>query len=483
LVERSFNFSVTPRPWTPLLRLSRTMGSWCCSPATEEDYVARTYILDTNVLIFDPKSLFVFEEHNVIVPMLVMEEIDRFKSGMDERGRNARTASRYLDKLRERGSLREGVPLHGGGTLKVMAGDDDLTQAQHPQSTDNAILSLATRLKSEASDDDEVVLISRDTNMRIKGDAMGVQVEDYRHDDVIRNIDDQYTGYRTLTPDMEGVFDKWYGDGKLDPNIVPGDLHPHEFLILTDGAQKSALVRTSPQGMTTKFRKVDSKKDVWGIHPRNKEQVFALDLLCDPTVSLVTLSGQAGTGKTLLAIAAGLSQVCGVQSGDYRKLLVARPIFPMGKDLGYLPGDLNEKLNPWMQPIFDNLDFIISGTSEEKDGMKEEKGYRYLFDRGYIDVEALTYIRGRSIPEQFIIVDEAQNLTPHEVKTILTRAGEGTKIVLTGDPNQIDNPYVDGKSNGLTYVIERFKDSPLAGHVSLTRGERSELAQAASELL
>lgn len=433
--------------------------------------MARTYILDTNVLIFDPKSLFVFEEHNVIVPMLVIEEIDRFKSQMDERGRNARTASRYLDKLRQRGSLREGVELHGGGTLRVMAEADE----DRGKTTDNAILALASRLGTESGD---VVLVSRDTNMRIKGDALGLIVEDYRHDDVVRNIDDQYTGYRNWEPQV-AVLDRWYEAGVVPAEALPKDLHPNEFLVISE-AQKSGLIRTAPKGMEVQFRRVESKKDVWGIRPRNKEQCFALDLLLDPGVALVTLSGQAGTGKTLLALAGGLGQVC--DGGLYRKLLVARPIFPMGKDLGYLPGDLKDKLNPWMQPIFDNLDYLINGTSERKES-KGEKGYQYLFDRGLIDVEALTYIRGRSIPDQFIIVDEAQNLTPHEVKTILTRAGMGTKIVLTGDPNQIDNPYVDGKSNGLTYVIERFKDHPLAGHVSLIRGERSDLAQAASELL
>ena len=437
--------------------------------------MARTYVLDTNVLLFHPKSLFVFEEHTIVIPMLVIEELDKFKSDADERGWSARTAIRYLDKLRQRGDLSAGVELEGGGVLKVLAESDDFDNARSGRSNDNVILSLASSLVVPDSDD-KVVLVSRDTVMRIKGASMGMLVEDYRHTDVIVSMDDQYRGHRTERV-HGGVIDDWYGSG--DTRDLPQDLRPNECLLLTDGAQKSALIRTDPSG--ERLRRIPSKTSSFGVQPRNMEQVFALNLLLDPEVSLVTLSGQAGTGKTLLALAGALEQVTG--GSLYRKILVARPVIPMGKGIGFLPGDLDAKLSPWMQPIFDNLEYLVGGTNERKDGAREDRNYNYLFDKGYISVEALTYIRGRSIPDQIMIIDEAQNLTPHEVKTILTRAGSGTKIILTGDPNQIDNPYVDGKSNGLTYVIERFKDHPLAGHVSLTKGERSDLAQAAADLL
>lgn len=448
--------------------------------------MARTYVLDTNVLLFDPKSLFVFEEHKVVIPLLVIEEIDRFKKDMDETGRNARTVSRYLDKLRERGSLRDGVELRGGGTLKVVFTEDLPNGHLKWDHTDNAILTLAKDLSEKSTSGDEVVLVSRDTNMRIKGDAVGLHVEDYRHDKVVRSAEDQYKGWTELSCDAADI-DLFYEEGCLPLLEEWGSLFPHEFAILSDGGQKSALARVSAKGNT--IHKVDSKVDCWGIRPRNKEQAFAFSLLLDPKVQLVTLSGQAGTGKTLAALAAGLHQVCGdlkSKNQTYRKMLVARPIFPMGRDIGYLPGSLEEKLNPWMQPIFDNLELIISGSEAEPKRARGGGGdapYQYLLDAGHMQVEALTYIRGRSIPKHFMIIDEAQNLTPHEVKTILTRAGEGTKIILTGDPQQIDNPYVDATSNGLTYVIERFKDSPIAGHVTFSKGERSELADAASKLL
>lgn len=447
--------------------------------------MARTYILDTNVLLFDPKSMFVFEEHDVIIPLLVIEETDRFKKNMDETGRNARTVSRYLDKLRERGSLRDGVALRGGGTLRVVFTEDLPNGHLRWEHTDNAILSLAQHLSSKAQEGDEVILVSRDTNMRVKGDAIGVRAEDYRHDKVVGSSEEQYKGWFEIATDPLFI-DNLYQKGAVDIPEAWGALYPNACLLLTDQDQKSALAQVCDKGK--RIRVLDGRGACWGISPRNKEQRFALALLLNPNISLVTLSGHAGTGKTLMALSAGLQQVTESEGTlgqpRYRKLLVARPIFPMGRDIGYLPGTMDEKLNPWMQPVFDNLELIVSGNNA---GSKKNRGgeepYRYLLDKGYIQVEALTYIRGRSIPQQFMIVDEAQNLTPHEVKTILTRAGEGTKVILTGDPQQIDNPYVDATSNGLTYVIERFKNSPLAGHITFSKGERSGLAQAASELL
>jgi len=269
----------------------------------------------------------------------------------------------------------------------------------------------------------------------------------------------------------------------VSAEVVQGPLYPHLFLVLEaeDKLGKTAMVRVDARRARLKL--VGRHKDgIWGVFARNKEQLFAMELLLDPDVKMVTIHGQAGTGKTLLAIACGLRMTA--DENKYRKVLVSRPIFPLGRDIGFLPGDVNEKLNPWMKPIFDNLEYLLATRSDaRKDGRAVQPEYQYLIDRRIVEVEALTYIRGRSIPQQYLIIDEAQNLTPHEVKTVLTRAGEGTKVVMTGDPNQIDNPYVDAMSNGLTYAVERFKDASIAGHITLRKGERSELAELAASLL
>lgn len=437
----------------------------------------RTYVLDTNVLLFDPRSLFVFEEHEVVIPLVVIEEIDRFKKNLDETGHNARQVSRFLDDIRGETTLKEGVLLDTGGTLRIAFCDTHSNIFGTP-SVDNSILHLVAHLARQAEEDHEVVLVTRDTNMRIKCDAIGITAENYQHDRVNRNIDEQFSGLSTLEVGSDLV-DELHREGVVPVEDVEidadMDLFPNENVVLKADRQ-SALGRVSPEGETVNLLSKNHNDPVWGITPRNKEQAFAMAMLLDPRLQLVTLAGKAGTGKTLLAIACGMTQVADEEA--FRKMLVARPIIPMGRDMGYLPGTLSEKMDPWMKPIYDNLELLIQ--SKDRNG---EPNYQYLFDAGMIAVEPLTYIRGRSIPNQFMIIDEAQNLTSHEVKTILTRAGEGTKIVLTGDPAQIDNPYVDGQSNGLTYVIERFKGSHLAGHVTLTRGERSELADAAAKLL
>jgi len=298
--------------------------------------------------------------------------------------------------------------------------------------------------------------------------------EDYESDKV--DIQELYAGARSLEIDPEAI-DRFYGQGWLE---APEGLLPNEFATLMDSANPShsALCRfDAAQGKVVPVRKIP-KEGIWSIYARNREQQFALDALMDDNVKLVSLVGKAGTGKTLLAIAAGLQKVA--EENVYNRLLVSRPVFPMGKDLGFLPGDIEEKLTPWMQPIFDNVELLISGHESEK---RHSKGYKELMAMGLLDIEPLTYIRGRSIPNQYLIVDEAQNLTPHEIKTIVTRAGEGTKIILTGDPYQIDNPYVDSSSNGLSYLVERFKNERISAHITLTRGERSELAELAANLL
>ncbi len=431
----------------------------------------RTYVLDTNVLLHDPNAVFAFDEHDLVIPMTVIEEIDRFKKDLNEVGRNARTFSRVLDDLRAGGSLKDGVKLSSGGILRVDHGTAhaDITFSWGSDSNDNRILRTVVGLHERS--ENEVVLVTRDTNMRLKCDALGVLAEDHQNAQI--NVDEQYAGMQELHVAAR-VIDDLHDHGRADLPLE--NLNPNEFLVLRadDRPGQKGLARVAPDG--EHLRRVGRHREgVWGIFARNKEQLFALDLLLDDSLPLVTLNGQAGTGKTLLAIAAALRLVA--DERRYRKLLVSRPIFPLGRDIGFLPGDVDEKLNPWMKPVFDNLELILS-TRED-----QPPRYTYLFEQGMMQVEPLTYIRGRSIPQQFLLIDEAQNLTPHEVKTVLTRAGEGTKVVMTGDPNQIDHPYVDALSNGLTYTVERFKGSGLAGHVTLRKGERSALAELAARLL
>ncbi|BCS54322.1 PhoH family protein [Geobacter sp. SVR] len=437
----------------------------------------KNFILDTNVLLHDPQAIFKFHENNIIIPITVIEEIDRFKKDMNETGRNARQISRILDTMREKGSLSGGVPLPGQGLLQVeMFSEKHLKHLPvdlRVDSGDNRILAVALEVR-ERQADIPLVFVTKDTNLRIKADVIGLTAEDYESDKI--DIQDLYSGTRTVAMAADEV-DRFYGQGWLD---APADLSPNEFITIADSVNPShtAICRNDvASGRIVPVRKVP-KEGIWSLYPRNREQSFALDVLMDDSIKLVTLVGKAGTGKTLLAIAAGLHKVA--EESVYNRLLVSRPVFPMGKDLGFLPGDIEEKLTPWMQPIFDNVELLISGHESEK---RHSKGYKELMAMGLLDIEPLTYIRGRSIPNQYLIVDEAQNLSPHEIKTIVTRVGDGTKIILTGDPYQIDNPYVDASSNGLTYLVEKFKGEKIAAHVTLTKGERSELAELAANLL
>ena len=446
----------------------------------EDSRSQKTFILDTNVLLFDPNALNVFEDNDLVIPITVIEEIDQFKKDLNETGRNARTISRHLDALRKKGSLAKGVPLSGGGILRVRMPSDrtSLPEGFSRNTNDNDILRTVIE-QAQSPDANPVVFVTRDTNMRIKADALGIRAEDYEHCHI--EVDEMYTGLAELVESGERI-SRLYTNGWLD---LPRGLQasPNQFFILRNPSndQHTALVRYDP--FDERFKLINRRKDpVWGVFARNKEQLFALDLLLDERISVVTLNGVAGTGKTLLAIAAGLRLA--VEDEHYSRMVVSRPIFPMGRDLGFLPGDVSEKLNPWMKPIFDNLEFLFGASdAEERQRSAGQTRYQYLLDRGMLQVEPLTYIRGRSLPHQYLLVDEAQNLTPHEVKTVISRAGEGTKIILTGDPYQIDNPYVDATSNGLSHVVERFKDSPIAGHITLRKGERSELAELATRLL
>jgi len=441
----------------------------------------KIYVLDTNVLLHDPNSIFTFADNIVVIPAVVLEELDTKKRLADELGRNSRTIARLLDGLRSQGQLSDGVPLEGGGMLKVELNHRSVSRLHEmfsEWSNDNRILAVALNysLEQQASSDPmPVVIVSKDVLVRVKADVLGLIAEDYMTDRVV-HLHDMYSGYRTVY--MHGsIIDEFYASRKLDaakqPAIAP--LCPHEFVILRDelSGSKSALVKASADGM--RLEPLYSSGDpIWGITARNAQQRMALELLLRDDIPFVTLTGKAGTGKTLLTLAAGLLKV--EDERKYKKLLIARPVVPMGKDIGYLPGEKEEKLRPWMQPIYDNLEYLF-------DAKKTGDIDKILAGLGSIQVEALTYIRGRSIPGQFIIVDEAQNLSKHEVKTIVSRAGEGSKIVLLGDPEQIDHPYLDATSNGLTYAVERFKDQAISGHITLERGERSHLAQLAADLL
>lgn len=441
----------------------------------------KVFILDTNILLTDPNSIFKFEDNDIVIPISVIEELDTFKKDLSETGRNAREVSRILDKLRAHGALSTGIPVFpertDSGKLFVYLGTNmDILPELLVNSTDNHILAIALTLKQQFGDSRKVIIVTKDSNLRIKADALGISAEDFEADKL--DVSHLYTGIAQMTVDS-ATLTKFYSDQEM--KLDNDDLFANQFVIMQDASDANQFVHGIYDPHDKVLRLIESQAEsVWGIYPRNIEQTFAFEALLDDNIKLVTLSGQAGTGKTLLAIAAGLAKT--TDEDEYHKLLVSRPIFPLGRDLGFLPGDIEEKLNPWMQPIYDNLDLLLGGSPGAR-AKRLSKSYQELIHQGMLAVEPLTYIRGRSLPNQFFIVDEAQNLTPHEIKTILTRAGEGTKIVLTGDPYQIDNPYVHSENNGMTYVIERFKDEKIAAHVTLKRGERSELATLAASLL
>ncbi len=437
----------------------------------------KTFILDTNVLLLDPLAINKFGTGNkVFIPLTVIEELDRFKKDQNENGRNARYFSRLIDGFRSKGSLFTGITLDNGGTLQVSVTKEykgASTQGLKLDVNDNLILASAMHLKDAG---DNVTLITKDINLRLKSDAVNIHAEDYETTDV--TVDELYSGQRQVGFDLEKIeeFEK-----ERFLKIEPGDvqnIYPNEYLVLVDKNNpfKKVLGRFhAKKGGIVPL--IKPKEGVWGIHPKNIEQQFALDALLNNEINLVSLVGKAGTGKTLLAIAAGLE--CAITKQNYSRVLVSRPIVPMGRDLGFLPGDISEKLGPWMQPIFDNIDFLF-GNQRARNEMTT---WDELINQGLLHVEPLTYIRGRSLPQQFMIVDESQNLTPHEIKTIITRAGEGTKIVLTGDSEQIDNPYLDSLNNGLVYTIDKLKGEEIVAHVKLSVGERSPLSEIASKLL
>jgi PhoH-like ATPase len=435
----------------------------------------KNYILDTNVLLHDPNSLLNFEENTVLLPIEVIEEIDRFKRESSELGQNARTVSRMLDAFRSEGRLSEGVKLPNGGHLKIAFYKNGHVNGEavfNANTVDNRILSLASSIQ-KAQPKNQTILVSKDINLRIKADALGLEAEDYETDRVY--IKDLYTGMVEMSVSTSQLA-AFRANGELE--LAEGKKYfANEYVTLTDetNPKRAALSKVDASG-TKLVPIVDCREGVWGIKPRNREQHFAFDALLDDRVKLVTLMGKAGTGKTLLAMAAGLKRT--VLDREFRRLIVARPTISMGKELGFLPGSLEEKLAPWMQPIHDALE-MLSDLNMGHDHRRSGD----LMRSGQIVVEALSYIRGRSIANQFMIIDEAQNLTPLEAKTIVTRVGSGTKIIFTGDPYQIDNPYVDSSSNGFNFIVSKFKGEALAAHIELQKGERSELAELAANIL
>jgi len=440
----------------------------------------KIFVLDTNVLLYSAQALESFEDNIVVIPMTVIEELDKFKRDQDELGRNARQVIRKLDELRSRGRLSQGVPLDDSvepeksGMVRIIVSEGKLTSMADMGVADNRILNVAKMLRDEGKY--PVRFITKDLNLRLKADALDIDVEDYDTERI--EYDDLYSGVQELDTDSASL-----DTLRKEKNIPIPDgtlIYPNQFLILKDSAEPSHSllgwcrhdrIETLPDGVTDR---------VWNVSPRSKEQRMALQLLMDPEIQVVSLVGQAGSGKTLLALAAALEQVA--KGTLYDKILVSRPIVPMGRDIGFLPGDKDEKLTQWMQPIYDNLGFLLhSGKADTPQQIRRQ--IDELKRSGKLEIEALTYIRGRSIPRQFVIVDEAQNLTPHEIKTIVSRSGEGTKMVLTGDPSQIDSPYLDSTTNGLTYLAERFKPLAIHGHITLRKSERSALAAAAAECL
>jgi len=440
------------------------------------------YVLDISVLLYTPDAIFDFPMKEVLLPVSILDALEPLRQDLGEKGRVANLVSKILDECRQLGNLVEGVSLPNGGKLRIELADPEteaIPFSFNSRNPSNRILAVAWLLSRENKD---VVFVSRDENLRTKANTLNVPTISYqgrRRDDSnlysgIHHCEVSKKKLRNLN--QQSFISIEEVRSELDENIK---FFPNQGLLLNNPEVPEEDVLAIYNQSKNKFLTVSKEQGVWGIRPRNLEQRLALALLVDPNISIVTLSGKAGTGKTLLALAVGLQQM--MVDNIYSRMLVSRPIFPMGRDLGFLPGDTQEKLSPWMQPIFDNLELLINNTSEKKSSKQDS--YQELMERGMLVVEPLTYIRGRSIPNQHMIVDEAQNLTPHEMKTIVSRAGDGTKIVLTGDPNQIDNTDVNLSSNGLSTLVERFKGSQLAGHVRFTSVERSALAELAANVL
>ena len=435
----------------------------------------KIYVLDTSVYLTNADAIYAFKNNDVYVPLKVFEEIDKHKKRQDLVGVQARKIIRIWDELRSKGNLKKGVRIRQGlGIVKsVSAADidrDDLPQDLDIKIPDHLIIATARAVARES--ERKVILVSRDINMRVIADAIGLPCEDFQNQQIVDDSDSIYTGFSEVLVD-DGIIDQFYD--KKDVYLEGRNLKTNEYVMLISNAneKKTALGRfINEHTPVRQLRK--EKRGVWGIKPRNKEQSFLIDALMDPDIEVITVIGKAGSGKTLCAIAAALEQTLDDRTSTYTRVIVSRPVQPLGKDIGFLPGTMEEKMSPWLMPIQDNLQTLMGNDKVTLD--------MYL-EKGTIEIEAITYIRGRSIGKAFIIIDEAQNLTTHELKTIITRVGEGTKIVLTGDVEQIDNVYIDATTNGLTHAVEKFKDFELAAHVTLLKGERSRVATFAAQNL
>jgi PhoH-like ATPase len=441
----------------------------------EAGRLADINILDSNVLLTDPQAIFKFPETEVVIPGVVIEEIDSKKRGCDGTAYNARQVARHLDSLRQQGSLHQPIPLGNGGLLRVELNHRslDMLRDHFPEvNNDNRLLAVALNLQQEESGKEHprtVALVSQDAIVRIKADALGLTTQEYFGESPAPIL---YAGYEEVVIDPDLV-DRFYFNRELSASELSVSLQPNQYVILkSPGSSQSGLGRYNAEnGLILPLRHWGGP--VWGINPRNVQQKMALDLLLDPEIPIISITGRAGTGKTLIALAAALYLT--QDAGTYQKILIARPVVPMGRDIGYLPGNKDEKLRPWIQPIYDNLEYLFG----QRKGSLEE----ILVGLKNLQIEALTYIRGRTLPHQYIIIDEAQNLTRHEVKTVISRVGESSKIVLLGDTEQIDHPYLDIESNGLSYVVKKMMEQPLAGHVMLIKGERSPVARLAADIL
>tara|TARA_B100001121_G_C18665863_1_gene611282 strand:+ start:372 stop:1679 length:1308 start_codon:yes stop_codon:yes gene_type:complete len=435
--------------------------------------LTKTLILDTNVYLTEAQALFSFGRRNIAIPTIVLDEIDKHKHRQDTAGLNARSMNRVLDKLRSKGSLFSGVPL-GSGKGKVFAAQYDpryMPAGMETEDSDNKIIAIAIRLQIEGHN---VAVISRDLNMRVKCDSFGIECYDYQPQQAVKSIDKLFDGSREIVVDDNFIEDFYNNSDVYLPsqNIL---IYPNQFILLRSNVDDKKTAMCRFLSYDKPLKKIFTYKDIWGLSANNKEQKYAMDLLFDKDIHIVSLTGQAGTGKTLIAAACGLEQVLHNtrSQGGYDKLIITRPVQPMGRDIGFLPGTLEEKMMPWIAPLRDNLEYLFG----------DKTALEIHMEQGLVEIEAMTYIRGRSISNAFMIVDEAQNLTTHELKTIITRVGHGTKLILTGDIQQIDNSYVDAVSNGLTYAVEKFKEYDISGHVTLYKGERSKLATLAAEIL